>query len=184
MDENEFDLRDVLLGRKYPEGKVRVWFDEEPWYELEALEKKHANLKSEDPEFQKVERRITQVQKQIEAEAYTVHLRGISPRAGEDIISEALSTLPFKRDAYGRDDVLQTIERNRLIKEISFAEHVKKVVTPDGRTQVWNESDKRDLARAFLGEAPDSATAAVDQAIAAVSKKFVEQQTEYANVDF
>lgn len=184
MDENEVDLRDVLQGRKYPKGAVKVWMDDEPWFELEALEKKSATLLANTPELKQVEKRIKEVKKQIDAEAYVVHIRGISPRAGQDVISTALSEFPFKRDMYGRDDETQQINRNRLISELSFSEHIQKVVWPNGKEQAWTEDNKRDLARAFLGEATASAIDTVDTAIGRVSRKFVEMQAEYANVDF
>lgn len=175
-----FDLRDALLGRKYPETSVKVWMDDELFYRLEAARKRHAvalDAGQTDGELDRIEA-------EMEESAYVVHLRGISGRAGEDIISKALSEKPIKRDMYGREDDLQSIERQRLVAELSFSEHITKIVDPRGREQVFTEDNKRDLARALLGNAPKVTVKIIDSAIAQLSKDFADQVAEHSSVDF
>lgn len=184
MDEKTFDLRDALLGRSYPETSIRVWLEEEPWFKLSKAEKRAADAASQSKELSKAEKEIVKLQEQIDASAYTVHLRGISGRSGEDIISRALIEKPIKRDMLGREDDLQQIERTRLISELSFSQHITKIVAPDGSQQVLDDENRRDIARAFLQLAPKSAVKVVDETIAALSRDFSERQAELQNPDF
>jgi hypothetical protein len=184
MTDESFDFHAVLTGRKYPTGSIRVWFDDEPWYELEALEERHSRLGADDPQLKVVEEQFEQVNQKIAESAYTVHVRGISPRASEDLLSSALSHFPIKRDMYGRDDDIQALKRNQDIALLSFAAHITKVVNPDGATVEFNDDNKLDLARGILNEAPKSAISAIDAAIAQVSREFAEQQARYTSPDF
>jgi hypothetical protein len=181
---NDFDLHAVLTGRKYPTGTVRVWFDEEDWYELAALESRHASLKAEDPELKAVEREIQEAQKRIDETAFTVHLRGISPRAGEDLISKALAEYPIKRDLYGREEDERARLRNQHVAALSFAAHIVKVVSPAGTEVVLTDENRLEQAKLILGEAPPSAIDRIDKGIAAVSKNFAELQAKQASPDF
>lgn len=184
MSEEEFDLHAALTGRSYPKATVEIWLEEEPWYELEALEKKHSKLLADDPALKTTEDEIQRVQKIINETAYKVSLRGISPRAGEDIVSKALSQVPIRFDQYGRDNMENTVNRNRLIRELSFAAHLTKVVNPDGKQITVTDDNRQDIARMILGEAPPTAIETIDDTIKQVSRKFAEQQAKFSSPDF
>lgn len=181
----EFDLHAALTGRQYPEATVPVWMDDSPWYELERLEKKHAGISDpEDPELKVVEDQIENLKKRIEGTKWQVGIRGISPRAGEDIISAALHEIPVKRDMYGRDEFERERLRNKLIRELSFAAHLTKIINPGGGTNLATDENRRDMARLLLDESSQSAIETVDKAIGEVSKKFTELQARQQSPDF
>ena len=183
----EFDLHAALTGRKHPEAKVPVWLDDEPWYELQALERRHAALgdpERDAKELKEIEAAIDRTRETIEATKWIVQVRGISKGKGNDLITEALVEIPVMRDMYGRDDFKRERDRNALIQELSFAEHITEVVNPDGKVVTVTDENRRDVARLFLREAPDTAIDIIDNAIAQVSSKFAELQTRHQSPDF
>lgn len=183
MDDKTFDLRDALLGRKYPETSSTIWLSEELDYAIAALNRKQANV-TDEKELAQIEGELAELGAQKLAQAYRVHVRAISNRSREDILSKALAGKPIKRDMYGREDDLQLMERNRLIAELSFAAHVTKIVSPDGNEQIFTDENRRDLARAILDQAPGSAVATIDALIDGVNQKFAAQEAESTNPDF
>lgn len=177
---DDFDLRDVLASRKYPTAKVKVWVDEEGFFELAALEQKIANTLDAD-EVSRLDAQAQKLKDELNASALTVHLRGTSRRAREDMQTEALTLFPIKRDVMGREESLQQVERGRLLTELYFAAHITAVENAAGARQDWApDSLGRELARAFLSEMPDYSVALVDQAIGALRGESEMQQ----GVDF
>lgn len=181
MNEDTFDIREVLANRKYPTASVKIWMDEEVWFEMDALSKK---LAVESKNTKSLETQMKALEKRRDEEAFTIHLRAISNRANEDIISKALSEYPIIRDVYGRESVERGRERDKLIQEISFAERITKLVDPRGRVQEFNDDNRRDLTRAFLDNAPVFSIEIVDQAIGALANKFEEQRALAQSPDF
>lgn len=179
MSDETFDLRDVLANRKYPTASVRVWSDEEGFFALAAMNRKAADLES-GPELDDLERRIQNQEDELNASAYTVHLRGTSRRAREDMQTEALVQFPIKRDALGREDELQTWKRGNLLSELYFAAHVTKVVDPSGAVQELNDDNRRDVARAILSFLPEVSVKLIDEAIGSLRGEAEMQQ----GVDF
>lgn len=182
MNEDTFDIREVLANRKYPTTSVKIWMDEEVWFEMDALSKKLASAKKEH--LKPLEAQMKELEKRRDEEAFTIHLRAISNRANEDIISRALADIPIIRDLYGRESVERGRERDKLIQEMSFAERITKLVDPRGREQVFTDENRRDLTRAFLDSAPVFSIEIVDQAIGALANKFAEQRALAQSPDF
>lgn len=180
MSDDTFDMRDVLANRKYPTTTQRVWVDEEGFFELAALERKAASITESGPELEDVERQIQNLKDELNAGAYTYHLRATSRRAREDMQTEALVQFPIKRDPLGREDEKQAWQRGNLLTELYFAAHVTKVVNPAGAEQVWTDENRRDLARATLGMLPEYSVKALDAAILALRGETEMQQ----GVDF
>jgi len=181
-----FDIRDALLERGYPTAKVQIWISDEIFYKIESIEDQIKHT----PEVQKIA--IADLEGQLEAlwrerdeQAYTVHLRGISVRSGEDIISKALAAWPIKRDYFGRDDDAMALERQKLMREMQLAAHLVKVVDPEGNEQrIETEEDHRDVARSILAEAPRVTLNILDQAMMQLSKEFKEQVQKQQDPDF
>ena len=55
---------------------------------------------------------------------------------------------------------------------------------PSGEEQVWDDENSRDLARAFLDQAPEVAIKTVDAAIIALRGEQNEQFAKVGDVDF
>lgn len=168
MSDETFDLRDVLANRKYPTAKQRVWVDEEGFFELAALERKAASITGDVPELDDVEQRIQNLKDELNAGAYTYHLRATSRRAREDMQTEALTQFPIKRDPLGREDDKQAWLRGNLLTELYFAAHITSVEDPAGRVQEFTDENRRDLARATLGMLPEYSVKVLDEAIGAL----------------
>lgn len=165
MTEETFDLREVLSNRAYPTAKIPVWIDEAGFFELAALERKHADTKADSPELGDLDNKIANLKAELNASAITVHLRGTSRRSREDMVTEAMVQFPVKRDVLGREDELQAYKRGNLLTELYFAAHVQKIVAPNGKTQELNDENRRDVARSMLSDLPDFSVALIDQAI-------------------
>jgi hypothetical protein len=183
MNEETFDIREVLARRKYPETSVKVWLDEEVWFEIDAVKAEHSNTTDKD-RLAELDAQLDKLEKRRLDEAFTVHIRAISNRASEDIISAALAQYPIKRDLYGRDNDEQARNRNNLITEMSFAQRITKIVSPSGQAQVLTEENRREVVRSFLDQAPAFSIEIVDQAVGALAKKFNADEAEAQSPDF
>lgn len=180
-----FDLRDTLANRAYPTTSVKVWMDEKVFFEIAALNRKITDTPNDDKKaITALESELEQKLKQRDDEAFRVHIRAISKRSRNDLQTEAFSQMPIIRDVYGREDEKRTWQRSNLLSELYFAEHITKVVDPMGNEQVFTEDNKRDLARAFLGEAPDFSVEVVDQAIGALRGEKEMKDYSEQSVDF
>lgn len=182
---DSFDLRDVLAGRKYPTARIPVVLNDEVLWEIMELQREASEAlvdNSIDPDD--VQRKLEAKIAERDASVYWVHLRGTSRRHREEIQSEVLSQIPYKPDAYGRDDVARSLKRQQLATELLFASHITKIVAPNGAEQVFTEENKRDLTRAFLSEAPDHAVNIVDTAITQLRGEEAEQFAKVSELDF
>ncbi len=179
----DFDLRNVLADRAYPTASVKVHLDEKPYFDLAALERVVVNADN-DVDRAKAVKAFERKKAELTETAFTIHFRGTSPRAREDLQSEALHEFPIRRDVYGRDSDEQLIKRARLLNELYFAAYITKVVTPDGAEQVWTDDNRRDLARAFLDLAPDFAITTVDAAIGALRGEAETKRYGQQDIDF
>jgi hypothetical protein len=178
-----FDIRDALAGRTYVTTKAPFWVDDAIFYEIEAAVEAHAEAIDNDIRM-KAEGELDRLEAERDAQAYTLHLRAISNRSNEDIVSKALSQFPIKRDAFGREDDNTVIKRNRLMRELQLAAHLTKIVSPDGETQVIDDDNRGDIARALLADAPPVSLGVVDQAIAKINNEFKTQQAAHQDTDF
>ena len=179
----EFDIRNVLIGRELPEGEVSIWADDHLLFERESLENELAGATAK-ADVKKLEEAIAANAKALEESKLIVTIRGITPRASEDIISKALSELPIKRDVYSREDEHQMILRNRLIQKLSFAAHIVKIESPDGGVQVIDDENRYSVAEAILKDGTSTAISTIDAAIGTVSRNFAEKLAEWQSPDF
>ena len=179
----EFDIRNILIGRDLPEGEVSIWADDHLLFERESLESALANATAK-ADVKRIEDDIAKNAKALEESKLVVTIRGITPRASEDIISKALSEIPIKRDVYSREDDHQMLKRNRLIQQLSFAAHIVKITAPDGSVQILDDGNRHDIAATLLGNATATAIDTIDAGIGKVSRNFSEKLAQWSSTDF
>jgi hypothetical protein len=178
-----FDIRSAVAGRNYVTTQVPFWVEDKVFYDLETAWEVHKRT-TDGAVLKGVEDEIERLEKQREAEKFTVFLRAISNRSNEDIISKALAAFPIKRDVYGREDEAQVIERGKLIREMQVAAHITKLIDPDGNAQEVNDENRRDVARALLDGLPPISLKIIDEAIKELNKDFQSQIAKQQDTDF
>ena len=184
MEITSFDLRATLAERAFPSTTCRIHLSEKPFFELAALERKAADVAEDPAELGLLEKKIEEKEREIEDQAYVIHLRGISNRAAQDINSKALAAVPIKRDLYGREEDEATINRRDVLTELIFAAYMTKIVSPSGAEQVLDDDNRRDVARAFIDMAPRRSIQIVDQTIARLSGEAEMARLEAQEPDF
>ncbi len=183
-----FDIRDALTERAYPTAVVDIWVTDKVFYKIEAVEQKINETNAKDKTAIKaLEGELEALWKERDKEAYKAHLRGISVRASEDIISRALADWPIRRDMWGRPDDAIEIERGKVMREMNLAAHLQKLVSPDGGEQDvagLPDEDKRAVARAIISDAPKITLNTLDQAMTQLNREFKEQVQKQQDPDF
>lgn len=166
----DFDLRDYLTNRAYPQSSIPVLMSEEQAFRLAAVQAEHS-ANTDTTKQAELDRRLAQAEADCEAAKFIFHIRATSNRAKEDIQSVALHEVPIERDMYSRDKPENEMRRKRVLRELIFAAHITKVVAPGGGEQAWTEDIARDLAKAFLDNAPEHSIELVDIAIGRLSAR-------------
>lgn len=173
-----FDIRQVLAERLYPEDDITFYVDEEIGYRANKINtatqklydeialitdaKKAAPLKKALAESEKA---FAEFRQKIADSAYSVHVRAISRRAKFDINSKALHEFPIQRDLFGRDNSEQEYLRTDYITELVWLACIQSLTAPNGSTQEIDES----VVKSMRETLPDSAIAAIDNGLAALS---------------
>lgn len=195
-----FDIRDALLGRSFPEANTPIWVDDRVFYEIEEIQHQIADAvdtirarsvktgevpdAEKDPAVKKLMAKLKHAQKVRDEQAVTVYFRAIDNEENEAIIEEALQQVPIERDMFGREREISTLRRNRMIRELSFAAHMTKLVSPDGQEQLITDENRRDVARAILLKAPPVTLHIIDQAITQINKQFADHLAKVQGTDF
>lgn len=174
-EDSTWDLSDVISDRAQPTDEVTVYLNEVAAYAKskvqDALDKatKAKNIK----EVESLTAKLDEVNAELEATAYTVHLTGVPSRMREDIASRALSEYPFKLDLMGRDDPANAQKRLERENALLWHAQVVDVVNAHGQhKRDWTVGTKQpdgsyedgtiDL---FIRQLPTSAQIAVDTLI-------------------
>lgn len=176
-----FDLRDVLIGRKYPSAAVKIWFTEEPFFKIARLMEKHADAQP-GAEVEEMDRLLDEAERERDNIAYTLYVKAISGRKREDLQSAALSRYPIKRDQYGLEDMEQAKSRIRYLEEHILRAQITKLVAPDGRERLINEDEEGLVqVRAIMDEAPEFTINQINSAINQVQGRA--EMDKYARMD-
>jgi hypothetical protein len=178
-----FDIREAVSGRNYVTAQIPFWLEDKVFYDLEAAREAHARA-TDDDVVAELDAEIDHLEKQRDAEAYIMHLRAISNRMNEDIISKALAETPIKRDVYGREDEARQMDRGKHIREMQMAAHMVKMVDPDGNAQVVNDENRREVARALIDNLPPISLKILDEAIKELNKDFQSTLAKQQDTDF
>lgn len=181
---DDFDLRDMLIGRDMPEDAVTLYMNEALAFEMGKISKKLQYLSARAAtgdekaaaEFTALDDVLAEKRDKLSKQGLVFHLRGITKRQKEDIQSSGLHEFPLKRDMFGRDDSINELERVRFLRIKFFTAFVDRIVTPAGKTQIIaNNGNPSDAAistmKAFAETAPEPTIEALDEAIGELSGK-------------
>lgn len=140
MSENEtvkkvpatWDLAEFLADRQQPTATVTVYLNEYASHaKVQLLKAIGSASTSEEPELSK---QLDEVEKQLEASKYEIHLRAIPARMRQNIHSKALSSYPYRKNLLGQlGDDDPTVERVNLENNLLWQACIAKVVTPSGK---------------------------------------------------
>src|SRR5690606_15696612 len=93
-----------------------------------------AHAKATGPEVEELDKQLAEVEAQLEASKYEIHLRAIPARMRQNIHSKALSSYPYKKNLLGQlGDDDPTVERVNLENNLLWQACIVKVVTPSGK---------------------------------------------------
>lgn len=168
----EWDLAEVILDRVQPTEEVTVYLNEVAAYAKSKVQDALDRAKA-PAEIEKLTKKLDEVNAELEATAYTIHLTGIPSRMREDINSRAMSEHPYKIDLMGRDEPANMQARMARENALLWHAQVVDVVNPSGaHKRDWTVGEKQldgsytegsmDL---FIRQLPTSAQVAVDEAI-------------------
>lgn len=188
MSENEtvekvpatWDLVEFTADRQMPESTVVVYLNEFASHAKAQLLKAHA--KATGPEVEELDKQLAEVEAQLEASKYEIHLRAIPARMRENIHSKAMHTYPFKKNLLGQlaeDD--PTAERVNLENNLLWAACISKLITPSGKE--FENPSVGDIEMLVNG-LPSSAQVAVDTQIRELHEAAERFTAEVKNPDF
>lgn len=174
-EDSTWDLADVISDRIQPTDEVTVYLNEVAAYAKskvqDALDKaaKAKNVK----EVETLTKKLEEVDAELEATAYTIHLTGVPSRMREDIASKALSEYPFRLDLMGRDEPANAQKRLERENALLWHAQIADVVNARGQhkrdwtvgTKLPDGSYEDGTIDLFIGNLPTSAQVAVDTAI-------------------
>lgn len=166
-DANIFDLRDVIADAVPERLEVETWFDKEGSRELTELEGKVANEKDEAKAQELLDEYIAKL-KEFKEKRYVFHLVEVPRERKEEIQLEALNKVPYRRDAFGRDDVTQEYKRGLFLKKLIWMAYIEKIVNPAGAVQ---ERPGMEVINRILGYAPNAVVDRVDAGIEKLDKE-------------
>lgn len=190
-DANIFDLRDVLLEIEPTRDTVDIWFDREGSDALTALEKQIANFhlatdddeqrKLDEKELEKVVNEYAAKLKEYRHKKYTFHLRSIPRGKKQEIELEGLKAVPYRRDAFGRDDVEQEYKRSLKLNDLTLQAYTEKIVNPVGAEQV---EPPLEVIEIINTRAPESAIVKLQEAIRKINDDSDLQRHGHQDPDF
>lgn len=174
-DDATWDLTDVISDRAQPTDEVKVYLNEVAAYAKSKIQDKldRASKGKNVKEIESLTKQLEEVDAELEATAYTIHLSGIPSRMREDINSKALSEYPYNVDLMGRDNPANARLRMERENALLWHAHVVDVVNPKGaHKRDWaigqklpDGSYEKASMDLFIESLPTSAQVAVDEAI-------------------
>lgn len=179
MDEGEWDLGEVLRERPQPRAKLAIYLAEEAsarkHYLLERMDKT-----KEPEEIEKIQAQIDEVEAEIQASKYILHLTAVPSRMREDIASKAMHAYPMKLDPLGRDDMANAIARKDYENLLIWVAQIEDVERNGKHRRNWNE----ETMKQFMDSMPTAVQKMVDGTIKALTTASERFTIESANPDF
>lgn len=175
-----WDLAEFLADRQMPETAVVVYLNEYASHAKSKLLKALGTATTE--EAVELNKQLDEVEEQLKASRYEIHLRAIPARMRENIHSKALSTYPFKKNLLGQlaeDD--PTMDRVMLENNLLWQACITKVVSPSG--QAFENPTQGDIEMLVNG-LPSSAQVLIDTQIKELHESAERFTAEVKNPDF
>ena len=179
-DAGEWDLGEVLTDRAQPTDEVTVYLNEVAAYAKSKLTEVLAKT-TEPAEVKKLEKQLADIEKDLEASKYTIHLTGIPTRMSENLVSKAMHEFPLKLDFMGRDDPENAMNRLKAQNNLLWNAQITNVVNPKGASKrSWSVEETEQ----FAGQLPVSAQNAVDEKIKELAKRVNDFTVKSQSIDF
>lgn len=188
MSENEtvekvpatWDLAEFVADRQQPTAVVNVYLNEYASHAKTQLLKAHG--KSTPSEVEELDKQLEEVEAQLEASKYEIHLRAIPARMRQNIHSKAMSTYPAKKNLLGQpaeDDPAEA--RINLENNLLWQACITKLITPSG--QEFENPSEGDIEMLVNG-LPSTAQATIDSQIRELHEAAERFTAEVKNPDF
>lgn len=177
---DEWDLGDVIQDRVQPTTVVNVYLNEAASYAKAEILAEHGKAKPEQiAEFDKA---LAEIEEQLQASKYQIHLTAVPSRMREDISSKALAKFPIKPDPlWQRDDQQNALERKKYENSLVWLAQITNVVNPRGQSKKsWDQPSMDKFCEAL----PTAAQNAIDKAIVDLTKKAEQFTIDSASADF
>jgi hypothetical protein len=174
---NGWDLQEVLAERKQPTKTVAVFLNEVASYGKAELLVIHA--KTTDAEALKIiDDELSNLEADLEASKYTIHITAVPSRMREDIASKAMHAHPIKSNFMGQDDSANALERQKYENELVWAAQVFRVDNPQGQSKTsWTFEEMKQFAESLPTAAQRAVDAAIRELTVAAEKFTVESKT-------
>lgn len=172
-----WDLQEVLAERKQPKKTVVIFLNEVASFGKAELMAVHA--KTTDAEVLKIlDDELSNLEADLEASKYTVHITAIPSRMREDIASKAMHAHPIKANFMGQDDSANALDRQKLENELVWAAQVFRVDNPKGQSKTsWTFDEMKQFAESLPTVAQRTIDTAIRDLTVAAEKFTVESKT-------
>lgn len=178
LDET-WDLGEVVAERAQPTDTVTIYLNEVASHEKGKLIKAHSLAKAN--EVDAIDAKLDEVEAQLEASKYVVHITAVPTRMREDISSKAMAQIPLKLDLMGRDEASNQIARMKLENDMIWNAQIVKVVNPAGKSKSdWTVEQIHEFALSI----PTPAAKAIDTAIRDLTNSAEKFTVASKSVDF
>lgn len=177
INENEWDLADVLADRAQPKDEVAIYLNESASFAKTEIVK--SMEKASDDELEKYEAALDKVNAELEASKWVVHIQGIPSRMREDIHSRALADFPLKNPTLFTDENVE--ERNTRENNLAWLAQITDVVNPKGQHRsVWTLEEMGQ----FYAKLTDAAKSVISRKIAGLTKASEQYTIDSKDSDF
>jgi len=97
-----FDIAKFAKGIAYPEDQVVAYVDVEAAYKLNKLNDEMSKIKSDTPEYDKLDEEAKELSTKILESKIVFHMRGVNQEVIEAVTAKADKKFPKKLDALGQ----------------------------------------------------------------------------------
>lgn len=177
---SNWDLTAMVAERQMPTAEVTVYLNEYASHAKVQLMK--ALSKASKEEAEELDKKLAEVDAELEKSKYVVHLEAIPARMREDIHSRALHEFPNKRNVLGQPaDDDPSIERINFESNLLWEACIRKLVTPTGREfESPGPGDIENLSKGL----PAAAAVLIDRTIQNLHQDAERYTAESKNPDF
>lgn len=166
-----FNIIEVVKGRAYPSDSVTVYFNEDIAYKAaklnERIKEEAGTLSSE--EYAELDAELKDAVAALEAEKYVFEIKGISEGRRAELLELSIAQFPLEYDEQKNPftgEVTRTEREDRgrdaLFTNFLWAEHISKIVAPNGDEQ---NSITAEEVRQLREALPLASAAAINEAI-------------------